>query len=227
MFSSRVRAQVATRQLLHAVCPVVLVALLWIVAASAGQCAEPARPWPANRVDIHIDSGYSVGNFHLFAYADNRHILPISIEMGHPIFGHLFRAELDYVGEVLPAVLLNEPAKYGADGRALTAARRWQYGAGISPLGFRLIWRRRGGFQPYGIAKGDVLYFRNRVLSTQSTRLQFGSQIGLGVEKALSSRLGFRAGFSDFHVSNGNIGRRNPGIDFMYFTGGVSWRLGK
>lgn len=119
------------------------------------------------------------------------------------------------------------PAKYGADGHPLTSERQWQYGAGVSPIGFRMIWRRRGGFQLYGIAKGDIFYFHNRVLSTQSTHLQFGSDIGLGVEKAVNARLGFRAGFTDFHVSNGNIGRRNPGIDFMYFTGGVSWRLGK
>lgn len=211
----------------RAVSPIVLIAVVWFAAVSLARSAEPGAAQPPARIDIQIESGYSVGNFHLFAYDENRHILPIGIEASHPIFGHLFRSELDYVGEVLPAVLLDEPAKYGADGGALTRDRQWQYGAGISPLGFRMIWRRRGGFQPYGIAQGDILYFRNRVLSTQGTHLQFGSQIGLGIEKALNSRLGLRAGFSDFHVSNGNIGRRNPGIDFMYFTGSLTCRLGK
>ena len=210
-----------------AVLPIVLIAVVWFSAASLARSGEPGAPQHPARIDIQIESGYSVGNFHLFAYDENRHILPIGIEAIHPIFGHLFRSELDYVGEVLPAVLLNEPAKYGADGRALTLQRRWQYGAGISPLGFRMIWRRPGTFQPYGIAKGDILYFKNRVLSTQGTHLQFGSEIGLGIQKALNSRLGFRAGFSDFHLSNGNIGRRNPGIDFMYFTGSLTCRLGK
>ncbi len=210
-----------------AVCPMLVAGLVWVGAASAARCVEPGGTRPETRIDLRIETGYSVGNFHLFAYDENRHILPIGIEADRPIFGHLFRAELDYVGEVLPAVLLNEPAKYGADGHALTGERQWQYGAGISPIGFRVLWRRWGGFQPYGIAKGDIFYFQNRVLSTQGTHLQFGSDIGLGVEKAVNARLGFRAGFSDFHVSNGNIGRRNPGIDFMYFSGGVSWRLGK
>lgn len=217
---SRVRAKLTCS-------PVVLLALLWFAAASPARSLEPGAPHHPTRTEIQIESGYSVGNFHLFAYTDNRHILPIGVEMNRPIFGRLFRSELDYVGGVLPAVLLNEPAKYGPDGRALTLERQWQYGAGISPLGFRMIWRRPGSFQPYGIAKGNILYFKNRVLSTQGTHLQFGSEIGLGMQKDLNSRLGIRAGFSDFHLSNGNIGRRNPGIDFMYFTGSLTCRLGK
>jgi hypothetical protein len=227
MFPSRSRLIADLNPLTGAVAQIVLVALMHFVAASLAQCAEPTGARPPARTDIQIESGYSVGNYHLFAYDDNRHILPFGVEMNHPVFGRLFRAELDYVSEALPVVLLNEPAKYGPDGRSLTSGRKWQYGAGISPLGFRLIWRRRGFFQPYGIAKGDILYFQNRVLSTQGTHLQFGSEIGLGVQKAVNARLGYRVGFSDFHVSNGNIGRRNPGIDFMYFTGSLTCRLGK
>ena len=210
-----------------AVAPVVLLALMWFATAALARAVEPSPSRPPARMDLQIESGYSVGNFHLFAYSDNRHILPIGVELHRPIVGRLFRAELDYVGEVLPVVLLNEPAKYGADGHALTLKRKWQYGAGLSPVGFHMIWRQRGLFQPYGIAQGDLVYFQNRVLSTQGTHLQFGSEIGLGVEKALTPRLGFRTGFSDFHLSNGNIGKRNPGIDFMYFTGSLTCRLGK
>lgn len=225
LFSSREKPDLY--RLSGAVSPVLLAALMWFAAGSIARSQEPPAARSPAHTDIQIESGYSVGNFHLFAYSDNRHILPIGVELNRRIFGHLFRAKLDYVGEVLPVVLLNEPAKYGADGRALTLARKWQYGAGLAPVGFHMIWRKRGLFQPYGIAKGDLFYFQNRVLSTEGTHLQFGSEIGLGVEKALTKRLGFRAGFSDFHLSNGNIGKRNPGIDFMYFSGTLTCRLGK
>jgi len=168
-----------------------------------------------------------VGNYHLFAYAENRRIRPFGVEYNRQLPVGLFGAEFDYTGEVLPVLLLNEPAKYGTDSRALTTARQEQYGAGISPTGFRLIWRKRGQFQPYWNAKGGFTYFKNRVLSTEGTHLNFTCEFSVGVEKALTPRLGFRAGYSDFHISNGNIARKNPGIDFMYFNAGINYRWGK
>jgi len=177
-------------------------------------------------VEIQIEGGQSVGNYHLFAYAENRRLRAYGTEFDRQI-GRLFGSQLDYVIEVLPVVLVNEPALYGADSRALTLERKEQYGAGISPIGFRLIWRKRGQFQPYWNSKGGFLYFQNRLLSTEGTHMNVSVEFSLGVEKALTSRVGFRAGYSDFHISNGNIARRNPGIDFMYFNAALTCRLGK
>jgi hypothetical protein len=151
----------------------------------------------------------------------------MGVEYDRHSFGRLFKAHLDYVGEILPAILMKEPVKYGPDGRALTKQRQIQYGAGVSPFGFRLLWRGPGKLQPYGTAKGGFVYFKNRVLSTEGTHLNFSAEFSVGVEKALSPHWGFRAGYSDFHISNGNIARKNPGIDFMYFNGAVTYRFGK
>lgn len=188
--------------------------------------AQPEHPAPI-KSEIQIEGGDSIGNFHLLAYAEDRRILPLGVEYDRHSFGHLFRANLDYVGELLPVFLMNEPAKYASNGKALTTERQIQYGAGVSPIGFRLLWRRPGQLQPYGNAKGGFLYFKNRVLSPEGTHLQFSAEFSLGVEKAINQRWGFRAGYSDFHVSNGNIGRHNPGIDFMYFNGALTYRFGK
>ncbi len=201
-----------------------LAAFAWLASAVRTCAAEPP---PRALGEIQFESGDSVGNFHLFAYAENRRLRPIGIEYDRPIFGRLFGAELDYAAEVWPVILLNEPARYGTDGRALTTERQEQYGAGFAPIGFRLLWRRAGQFQPYWNSKGGFLYFKNRVLSTEGTHLNFSAEFSLGIEKAITSRLGMRAGYSDFHISNGNIARRNPGIDFMYFNAGLTWRLGK
>jgi Lipid A 3-O-deacylase (PagL) len=200
--------------------------MMWFATAWPGFALEPGSQHPAN-IEIQVEGGESVGNFHLFAFAENRRLRPFGIEYDRQIFGRLFGAEFDYVGEVLPLVLMNEPARYGENSLALTTDRQEQYGAAISPTGFRLIWRKRGQIQPYWNAKGGFLYFKNRVLSTEGTHLNFSAEFSLGVEKALTSRLGFRAGYSDFHVSNGNIARKNPGIDFMYFNAGLTYQLGK
>lgn len=197
-------------------------AFLWSVPGKA-MAQETAHG--ALRNEIQLESGDSVGNFHLFAYAENRRLNYIGIEYDRHSFGRLFGAQFDYVTELMPVILVNEPAAYGPDSRALTTARQEKYGVGYCPMGLRLLWRRPGRLQPYWMGKGGLLYFKDRILSPQGTHLNFSAEFSIGVEKALTSRIGFRAGFSDFHFSNGNIARKNPGIDLMYFNGGVNYRF--
>ena len=118
-------------------------------------------------------------------------------------------------------VLVNEPASYRLDSTALTTARKVHYGFGLSPIGVR----PDRGFSPYLIAKGGMIYFMDRILSAQSMKLNFTAQFGGGVETTLRSGLRFRLGYSNFHISNGDVAPRNPGIDFMFINAGLSFPL--
>lgn len=198
--------------------------LLASVAAFGQQRPTEAKLRPAS--ELFIEGGSSVGNIHVFAYADDRRINPFGIEYDRHAWGGLLGAQVDYVAEFLPVVLLNEPAKYGLDSRALTTARQTRYGIGFSPVGVRLLWRRHKTFEPYLIGKGGLLYFTDHVLSAHATKLNFSAQFGAGLETTLPSGMVFRLGYSDFHFSNGDIARRNPGIDFMYLNAGLGWRFG-
>ena len=199
------------------------VSLLWAPSATSQSEAAPAPV----KSEIQIEGGSSVGNFHLFGYSDNRRMMPFGFEYDRHTWGGLIGSKVDYVGELLPVVLLDEPAKYGTNGKALTTDRQIQYGAGISPLGVRMIWRKAGQFQPYLIGKGGVLYFQNRVLSSEGTHLQWSSEFGGGIEKAVTDRIGYRISYNDFHFSNGNMGRHNPGIDLMYINAALTFRFAK
>lgn len=195
--------------------------------AAGTRLASPQAAPPVDPVtsEIQIVGGYSVGNLHLFGFSDNRHILPLGAEYDHRLRDGVIGSRLDYVAEFLPVVLLNEPAKYALNGKALTTERRQQYGAGASPAGLRLMWRKPGQYQPYLIAKGGVLYFKDRVLSTEGTHLQWSAEFSAGLEKAISRRFGYRIAYNDFHFSNGDIGRHNPGIDLMEISAGLTVRL--
>lgn len=190
------------------------------------QSEDREGPGPA-KSELQIEYGQSVGNMHLFAYAENRKIHIAGIEYDRHCFGRLFKADFNYMAEVLPLVLMDEPAQYGTNGKALTFARRQRYGGGFTPLGLRLLWRRPGQFQPYFNVKGGFLFFRDPVLSSDGTRMNFSAEFSLGIERAVTHRIGFRAGYSDFHISNGNIGQHNPGIDFMHFNGALTLRFDK
>lgn len=207
-----------------------------LLAAAIAACAITSAtcvsqmPTPPKKIppqcEIAVEGGTSVGNIHVFAYADDRRINPFGVEYDLHCWGGLLGARVDYVAELLPVVLLNEPAIYGADSRALTTARRTHYGVGISPLGVRVLWRRNSSFKPYLIGKGGLLYFHDHVLSSQASKLNFSAQFGGGVQMALRSDMDLRMGYTDFHFSNGDISARNPGIDFMYLNAGLVFRFG-
>lgn len=201
------------------------------VCAIAGQFISQAQNVPASEKlpvesQIVAEGGSSVGNIHVFAFASDRRIAPLGLEYDRHSWGSFLTARVDYVAEVLPVVLLNEPAQYGADSIALTTARQVKYGFGFSPAGVRLLWRRHAALRPYLIGKGGLLFFPDPVLSPLDGHLSFSAQFGGGVEETLTRRISLRLGYSDFHFSNGGIATRNPGIDFMYFNAGLCFRLG-
>jgi hypothetical protein len=176
--------------------------------------------------ELAVEGGGSFGNWQIFAYAEDRQVSTYGLEYDHLLWGRVLGTQVDYTAELLPVVLLSEPAEYKSDSTALTTARQLKYGADASPAGFRLLWRQGKAFEPYFGAKGGVAYFKERILSPQDTHLQFTAQFGFGFEHRFTQRMAFRAGFSEFHISNGDIAR-NPGVDLMYVNGQLSFRLGR
>jgi opacity protein-like surface antigen len=197
--------------------------LLLCAGATSAQVESPIVPV---KTEVQAIAGVSFGNIHIFGNSDDRQLYTFGAEYDRHCLGRLIRSQVDYVAELLPVVLLNEPAKYDKYGQKLTTDRQIVYGAGFTPVGARLMWRRPGQIQPYLIGKGGILYFENRVLSSEGTHVQFSAEFGTGVQKALTNRIGFRLAYNDFHFSNGNIGQHNPGIDFMQAQAGLTWRLG-
>jgi opacity protein-like surface antigen len=203
-------------------------AALWLAAALAAVSQQVQGPEKRTaESEIVFEGGASVGNIQIFAFAEDRRINPIGFEYDRHSWGGLLTARVDYVAEVLPVVLMSGPAKYDIYSRPLTTARETQYGAGISPVGVRLLWRRNKTFKPYLMGKGGILYFKDRALSPLGSHLNFSAQFGGGMETRLSPHLDLRLGVGDFHFSNGDIVARNPGIDFMTFSAGLGYRFGR
>lgn len=191
-------------------------------------CSPPARaqgdaPQQPHR-EVHFETGASIGNLHLFAYDDNRALHPVGVEYDRPWVRSVLKGNLQYVSEVLPIIILSAAPRVAEGSPALGSARKHQYGFGLAPAGFRLLWRETGLLQPYFGMKGGAAYFMNRVANGQGTRMQLLAEFSAGAEKALSNRWGFRAGFSDFHMAGIGSGRHQAS-DFLYFNGGVSYRF--
>jgi len=178
--------------------------------------------------EIVVEGLVSYGNYRIFASTENCKLYDIAIEYDRHSWGRFLGARADYVAEILPVLLLNQPAETDIWGDTLSASRKTVAGIGIAPIGFRLLWRDRRSFKPYLIAKGGIVGFTQKVLSQKATYESFSLKSEFGVQVRLSERADLRLGlFNDFHISNGFITPVDPGLDVMNATFGVSYRLGR
>lgn len=108
------------------------------------------------------------------------------------------------------------------DGPAQLVERRTITGAGLSPVGFQLNFRRRERVQPFVQASGGFLYFGERVPDREGAQLNFTTDFGGGVQWKAGSRRAWTVGYRFHHVSGGYRAGVNPGFDSNLFYAGFS-----
>jgi hypothetical protein len=107
-------------------------------------------------------------------------------------------------------------------GPAQLSERRNITGAGLSPVGFQVNFRRRQRVQPFVQASGGFLYFGERVPDTGGAQLNFTTDFGGGVQWKAGSRRAWTVGYRFHHVSGGYRAGVNPGFDSNLFYAGFS-----
>jgi len=169
----------------------------------------------------------SYGNYKIFAGGTDCKLYTAGVEYDRHSWGYMLKARVDYVGEILPVVLLWEPDKADIWGNPKSTSHHIVPGLGISPIGARWIWRDGKAVKPYLLAKGGMLFFTEKVISTQATYQSFSLQSSTGLQVRLNPRVDLRLGlFGDFHFSNGFAVPVNPGLDVMNASLGISYHLG-
>jgi hypothetical protein len=123
---------------------------------------------------------------------------------------------LKYTLDAVPwAVLSYESEEPGAVRRRIT-------GAGLSPVGFQLNFRRRERVQPFAQASGGFLYFGERVPEAGGAQFNFTADFGGGLQVKTAARRAWTFGYRYQHISNGYRAEANPGFDANVFYVGYS-----
>jgi hypothetical protein len=186
---------------------------------------HPPRPRPES--EITVEGLVSYGNYHIFASGENCKLYDVGIEYDRHYWGHLFKARVDYVAEVMPMVLLNQPTVMDIWGDTRSQSRKTVPGVDISPIGIRWLWRDGKSIKPYLMAKGGALVFSQKPLSNKTTYENLSLQSAFGLEVRMNDRYDLRLGlFGDFHFSDAFIVPVNPGLDVMNATFGLTYHLG-
>lgn len=137
---------------------------------------------------------------------------------------------LKYTADVVPVAVLNYPdirdlpILITPTGTAtLQTYRPTRYGFGVAPLGLQVNFRPRKKYQPFIGASGGFLYFTKRQPNVVGTRFAFTADVGIGLEIKLKDKRAVTFGYKYFHVSNGNRGIENPGVDNNLFYIGYTF----
>ena len=177
--------------------------------------------------ELIVEGLASYGHYKIFASGSDCKLYTAGVEYDRHSWGQFLKARVDYVAEFLPVVMLYAPLTQDIWGSPTSPDHHIVPGMGISPIGFRMMWRDGKRIKPYLEAKGGMLGFTQKVLSQRATYEDFSLQSAGGLNVNMSDKWGLRLGlFSDFHFSDDFIVPVNPGLDVMNANFGLVYHIG-
>lgn len=143
------------------------------------------------------------------------------------------RFALSFYMEVLPAIVVQGvPHYHYADlwvppAGPTVRGKVWDdpglvYGFGATPAGMQAYLRTSDQVSWFLSTSGGAAWFTRDMPVPDARRLNFLVDLGGGIRIARESGGAFIAGLKFHHMSNGNLGRQNPGIDGNVLYAGLS-----
>jgi len=192
--------------------------------AERAEARNAGHPRPVESEFIYEGQG-SFGNYKIFAQGEGSKLFTSGVEYDRHSWGCLLKARVFYVAEFLPFVLLDEPSGLNYYGVHGSKNKQLVPGVGITPVGFRLLWRDGKTIQPYLMAKGGFLVFTQKAESPNASYENISLRSEIGVQIRVTKRVDLRLGMGDSHFSNAFVVPSNPGLDVMSYMGGIVFRF--
>ncbi len=90
-------------------------------------------------------------------------------------------------------------------------------GFGLTPLGLRVNFTQANRMQPFFDFAGGLIVFNEPFPDTRGKKFNYTLGLGGGLEYLLNPGASLSFGYRYFHISNGERGQVNPGIDSGFF----------
>jgi hypothetical protein len=107
----------------------------------------------------------------------------------------------------------------------ITCGRRWTFGEGFSPIGFKWNFRPRHRLQPVFTMLGGYMFSTQPIPVDAAGSWNFTFELGAGFEFYRSATRSIRAEYRYHHISNAGTADLNPGIDNGLFQ--VTYAFGR
>jgi hypothetical protein len=117
----------------------------------------------------------------------------------------------DIEADLISEIVLLGFVKFPIDG--LNGPKDWRLGIGLVPLRIDLPLSTSNNLLPFITLSGGLIYFETPFPNGDGTRLNYIVDAGIGWKIKINEAAFFHLGYRIQHLSNGNSGKVNPGID--------------
>ncbi len=157
--------------------------------------------------------------------------LPLLIALRYGrVFAAGKRVAVEYTFDIVPAAVVSQPESdptlssptANLTTNLQTTRRRYGYGAGVFPVGFKILLRRQSRVKPFAGISSGPLYFNRRVPRPDAARFNFLSNVNAGVQIFTDAGRAITIGYEIGHLSNAGISRVNPGFNMNFFFFGIA-----
>ena len=178
--------------------------------------------------ELAVTGMIPAGDYRLYSATVRCNAWTLGVEYDRHSWGYFLKSQFDYVVEVIPFLLLSEPAKADFWGNPISPNQKLVPGVSVSPFGFRMLWRNNKAVRPYVIGKLGAIAFTQKAFSSAASYANFNVQADFGILFKMTERVDLRVDpFVFFHVSNGYLAASNPGFDQLGGKFGLTYHLGK
>jgi hypothetical protein len=189
----------------------------------------PAKFYAQTAGDYALDEGmnewggWAGGSFDsptVIGTAEDRKYFTAGLRYGR-VFSASKRVAYEYTFDAVPVAVVFQPEFARFFNRRPSSS---VYGAGLSPIGFKVNFNRQGRVKPFASGSAGFLYFREPVPADvpRATRFNFTFDFGGGVQFFTRPRQALTVGYKFHHISNANRSDVNPGLDNNLFYVGYS-----
>ena len=146
-----------------------------------------------------------------------------------PSPGGTYKSDAPQVAACRPytdtVTFVSQGVTYVDDFTQTCPSRRWTYGAGIAPLGFKINLLHGRRVQPVITGLEGLMFSTQSIPTAGASSWNFTSEIGAGVEIYRSSYRSMRVEWCYHHISNANVAEQDPGVDSGMFQ--VTYSFGR
>jgi Lipid A 3-O-deacylase (PagL) len=176
--------------------------------AQAAPQPPPTASVERGNEELGLWGGASIGSATLIGRRTNFDFDLAALRYGRSLWRKgIFR--FDWTADLVPVAFLTlDRARQGEP----PGRRESVYGAGISPLGFRLDFELSSWLRPYVAATGGLLYFTERI-PPEGQKFNFTYDFGAGAQIFVLPDRAFSLGYRYQHISNAGLSDSNPGFD--------------
>lgn len=126
---------------------------------------------------------------------------------------------LEYFADLIPFALQTNTIVVAGDGSG-AFVRTNAHGAGLAPLGARIVFRPGSRVKPYVGVSGGALLFDEEVPLPGANKFAWTADLEMGGQIWTGGRSSLTLGLRYHHISNANTGDVNPGLNaFVFFAG--------